>query len=80
MESGGLRAPEEGCVPLRATATSKAAAAKCRPRRHQSHSVIVVNTDGTTDDSVATDGPHRPTAGSRPWTSPSKEQAVALTA
>jgi hypothetical protein len=36
----GLRAPGEGCVLLRATATSKAAAAKCRPRRHQSHSVI----------------------------------------
>ena len=36
----GLRAPGEGCVPLRAMATSKAAAAKCRPRRHQSHSTI----------------------------------------
>ena len=36
----GLRAPGEGCVLLRATATSKAAAAKCRPRRHQSHSTI----------------------------------------
>ena len=36
----GLRAPGEGCVLLRATATSKAAAAKCRPRRHQSHSAI----------------------------------------
>ncbi len=40
----------------------------------------VVNTDGTTDDSVATDGLHRPTVGSRPWTSPAKERAVALTA
>ena len=39
----------------------------------------VVNTFGT-DDSVATDGPHRPTVGSRPWTSPAKERAVALTA
>ena len=36
----GLRAPEEGCVPLRAMATSNAAAAKCRPRRHQSHLTI----------------------------------------
>jgi len=36
----GLRAPGEGCVLLRATATSKAAAAKCCPRRHQSHSTI----------------------------------------
>ena len=35
-----LRAPGEGCVPLRATATSKAAAAKFRPRRHLSHSSI----------------------------------------
>ena len=34
----------------------------------------VVNTGGT-DDSVATDGPHRPTVGSRPWTSPAKEPA-----
>ena len=40
---------------------------------------LVVNTGGT-DDSVATDGPHRPTVGSRPWTSPAKERAVALTA
>ena len=36
----GLRAPGEGCVLLRATAPPKAAAAKSRPRRHQSHSVI----------------------------------------
>ena len=36
----GLRALGESCVLLRATATSKAAAAKCRPRRHQSQSVI----------------------------------------
>ena len=36
----GLRVPEEGCVPLRATATSKAAGAKCCPRRHQSRSAI----------------------------------------
>ena len=35
-----MRAPGEGCVALRATATSKAAAAKCRPRRHQSRSAI----------------------------------------
>ncbi len=36
----GLRAPGEGCVPLLAAASSKAAAANCRPRRHLSHSVI----------------------------------------
>ena len=40
----------------------------------------VLNTDGTTDDSVATDGPHRPTVGSRPWNSPAKERAAALAA
>ena len=39
-----------------------------------------VGNTGCTDDSVATDGPHRPTVGSRPWTSPAKERAVALTA
>ena len=39
----------------------------------------VVNT-GDTDDSVATDGLYRPTVGSRPWTLPAKERAVALTA
>ena len=73
-----MHAPEECFVPLRATATSKAAAAKCTDDTR----VIrpsVVNSSGT-DDSVATDGPHRPTVGSRPWTSPAKERAVALTA
>ena len=40
----------------------------------------VGNTGGTTDDSVATIGPNRPTVGSRPWTFPAKERAVALTA
>ncbi len=39
-----------------------------------------VGNTGGTDDSVATDGPHRPTACSRPWTSPAKARAVTQTA
>ncbi len=39
-----------------------------------------VGNTGGTDDSVVTIGPNRPTVGSRPWTSPAKERAVALTA
>ena len=70
--------PGEGCVLLYATATSKAAPAKCRPRRRWSVRTSV----GTprNDYSAAAIGPHRPTAGSRPWTSPAKERAVTLTA
>ena len=77
-ESGACVPFGEGCVLLYATATSKAAPAKCRPRRRWSVRTSV----GTprNDYSEAAIGPHRPTAGSRPWTSPAKARALALTA
>ena len=75
----GLACPlGEGCVLLYATATSKAAPAKCRPRRRWSVRTSVG--PPRNDYSEAAIGPHRPTAGSRPWTSPAKARALALTA
>ena len=76
----GLRAPGEGCVLLCATAISKVAAAKCRPRRHQSHSTIGRKHRRhrrLRSPPMALTGRR---LDSRPWTSPAKERAVALTA
>ena len=79
MESGA-------CVPLKKVASLFVSRRLPKPPRqsavHDDTRVIrpsEVNTFGT-DDPVATNGPHRPTVGSRPWTSPARERAVALTA
>ena len=84
---GGRTQKESGaCVPLEKVASLFVPWRLPKPPRqsvvHDDTRVIrpsVGNTGGT-DDSVATDGPYRPTVGSRPWTSPAKERAVALTA
>ena len=85
--SGRPDSKESGaCVPLEKVASLFVPRRFPKPPRqrvvHDDTSVIqhsAVNTGGT-GDSVATDGPHRPVAGSRHLTSPAKERAVTLTA